>query len=377
MTLSERVQAWLELLRPPNLATMASNAVLGVWLGTLTQGRLPGVPGSTWTFDAAHAFAFDGGDLATLARVAGGLCAFYLVGLILNDVFDLKIDRRERPQRPLPSGRVRVVHAAFAAMALWLVGLWSIGALRGPDGTVDLPLLAFCLLLTAMIVAYNLLHTRSKSAVVLPALCRGLAIVLAAVATLPDSADAWRTWRTIEWAIVLVPAAATALFVLSVSVLARREVAVDPARRCAGCGQRLLDAAERCSECDRATPPTTGRIVRVGELGRDPWWVVASGLPCLLPAIGFGALLPQMLAASVAADQMARDGATLVAFVVWLWTATRWSAETPVPRLVGRWLGSLCLLDAVMLAPFGPAPTLLCLALHGGGRVLAKRFAGS
>lgn len=377
MTAAERVQAWLELLRPPNLATMASNAVLGVWLGTLAQGRLPAVPGSTWTLDAASAFAFNGGDLATLTRVGVGLCSFYLVGLILNDVFDLDIDRRERPQRPLPSGRIPVVHAVFAAAALWVAGLWSIGAVGGPDGIVDLPVLAACLLLTAMIVAYNLLHARSKSAVALPALCRGLAIVIAAVATLPDSADVWRSWRAIEWAIVLVPAATTALFVLSVSVLARREIAMDTSRRCAGCGQRILDAAERCPECGRATPRTTGRIVLAGELGKDPWWVVASGLPCLLPAIGFGALLPQMLAACVAADQVTRDGATLVAFGVWLWTATRWNAETPVPRLVGRWLGSLCLLDAVMLAPLGPVPMVLCFALHGGGRVLAKRFAGS
>ena len=30
----------------------------------------------------------------------------YTAGMVLNDIFDLEQDRRERPQRPLPSGRI-------------------------------------------------------------------------------------------------------------------------------------------------------------------------------------------------------------------------------------------------------------------------------
>ena len=47
----------------------------------------------------------------------------YASGTALNDVFDLEVDRDERPGRPLPSGRVSTRTAA------WLGGL---GLVIGP-----------------------------------------------------------------------------------------------------------------------------------------------------------------------------------------------------------------------------------------------------
>ena len=34
------------------------------------------------------------------------MALFYTAGMILNDVLDDDVDRRERPERPLPSGAV-------------------------------------------------------------------------------------------------------------------------------------------------------------------------------------------------------------------------------------------------------------------------------
>ncbi len=376
---SPRVHAWLELIRPPNLPTIASNAVLGMWLGGLAQGRTLGLPGSSWSLDEAS-LRFDGSDLVLLARVITGLCGLYVVGLILNDVFDLAVDRRERPQRPLPSGRVRVGHAVIAAIAIWLGSLWMLGAMGGGDAFVDPPLLLWSMLLTAAIVAYDLLHTRVAWAVALPAVCRGLAVLLAAMAATPapesEASAAWIPWEGVGLAVVLVPAGVVALFVFAVSIVARREVAVDR-RSCPACGQTLLEDAVRCPECGRAVSAAEGRLRTAGELGRAPWWVVASGTLCLLPAVGFGAWLPHVAASPLVDWQWLRDLATLAMFAAWFRVVASWTAETPVPRLVGRWLGSLCLLDAVMLAPLGPAPVAIGLVLHGIGRGLARRFTGS
>ena len=59
----------------------------------------------------------------------------YAGGIVLNDVFDVEIDRRERPGRPLPSGRVPFGLAAwFGAVALAsgpLVALLSGSATSG------------------------------------------------------------------------------------------------------------------------------------------------------------------------------------------------------------------------------------------------------
>ena len=52
--------------------------------------------------------------------------ALYAAGMVLNDVCDVELDRRERPERPLPSGDVSVAAAALAGVALLAAGvaLW-------------------------------------------------------------------------------------------------------------------------------------------------------------------------------------------------------------------------------------------------------------
>jgi len=55
------------------------------------------------------------------------LCAsgcLYLCGMVWNDIFDLSEDRRLRPERPLPSGRIDLTKAFFLAVALSVGGLF-------------------------------------------------------------------------------------------------------------------------------------------------------------------------------------------------------------------------------------------------------------
>jgi 4-hydroxybenzoate polyprenyltransferase len=47
----------------------------------------------------------------------------YWAGMVLNDYFDLEQDRRERPFRPLPSGRISPRHAAGLALLLLVSGV--------------------------------------------------------------------------------------------------------------------------------------------------------------------------------------------------------------------------------------------------------------
>src|SRR5262249_37415304 len=61
----------------------------------------------------------------------------YCAGMVWNDYFDLAVDRRERPFRPLPSGKIPLATAralgfglmlagvAFAALAGWSSEGWS------------------------------------------------------------------------------------------------------------------------------------------------------------------------------------------------------------------------------------------------------------
>ena len=83
------IPAYLQLVRLPNVVTAAADSLAG-WL--LVTGSL-----------AAPA----------MASAACGLDGPLRVGDMLNDVFDFEIDRSERPDRPLPSGRVSKRTAAW------------------------------------------------------------------------------------------------------------------------------------------------------------------------------------------------------------------------------------------------------------------------
>lgn len=56
----------------------------------------------------------------------------YTAGMVLNDVFDLEIDRVERPERPLPTGRIDVGWArglGFTMLGAGVTAAWAAGQL--------------------------------------------------------------------------------------------------------------------------------------------------------------------------------------------------------------------------------------------------------
>ena len=103
----------------------------------LRLGRVSNLP-TVWT-NALAGIVLAGGHVAdprTLPLIVA-LSLFYVAGMYLNDAYDAEIDARERPERPIPSGRVgaeTVFTAGFAMMALGLALLaWTgYGAATGP-----------------------------------------------------------------------------------------------------------------------------------------------------------------------------------------------------------------------------------------------------
>jgi 4-hydroxybenzoate polyprenyltransferase len=88
----------LELVRPPNVATALADVLAGYAIAGLGHpDRL------AWL-------------LAATAGLYGG-------GVVLNDYFDRALDAVERPERPIPSGRVRAGTAASFGAGLLLLGI--------------------------------------------------------------------------------------------------------------------------------------------------------------------------------------------------------------------------------------------------------------
>lgn len=115
----------------------------------------------------------------------------YLAGMVLNDLFDRRIDAVERPKRPIPSGRVSVRNAAIFAGSLLLAGVTSAalaGRASGTSGGSVQPLVV-ALMLTAAILIYDGAAKSTAMGPVVMGSCRFLNVILGASLAHPQMID--------------------------------------------------------------------------------------------------------------------------------------------------------------------------------------------
>lgn len=150
------------------------------WSAALELGRVSNLP-TVWT-NVLAGLVLSGG-LASAPLVIALLVAltlFYVGGMFLNDAFDRRIDARERPSRPIPSGRVaaRAVFAAGFAMLASGVAVLLLAGMVLPGGT-GWPAAASGLALAAAIVLYDWHHKGNPLSPFVMGLCRMLVYVTA------------------------------------------------------------------------------------------------------------------------------------------------------------------------------------------------------
>ena len=150
------------------------------WDDALKLGRVSNLP-TVWT-NMLTGLVLAGGSLVdprTLPLLIA-LSLFYIGGMYLNDAFDAELDAVERPERPIPSGRVRrgtVFALGFAMLGLGLALLAWLGfALEG--GTGFWPALSG-LALGAAIVFYDWYHKANPLSPVVMGACRMLVYITA------------------------------------------------------------------------------------------------------------------------------------------------------------------------------------------------------
>jgi 4-hydroxybenzoate polyprenyltransferase len=184
---------WLRLLRLPNHATAVADVLAGFLICSHAAAPLAWPPAACW--------------LAILASIG-----FYAAGMVLNDVYDLAVDRVERPERPLPRGAVGL--SAAAAAGGWLLTLGAAAAC-GTAFVSGSPWPAFVgAALTAAVWLYDRHAKRTPFGPAVMGACRGLNWLLGMTAaggpTLPH-----------EW---LIPIG-MAVYVAGITLYARDEAA--------------------------------------------------------------------------------------------------------------------------------------------------------
>lgn len=163
--------------------------------------RLPAaltVPGDAWSGAASRATPSRRGWAMPASSVL-----LYWAGMALNDWADRAVDAAERPERPIPSGRVPADTALALATALGATGVAASAAVGGRAALkVSLPL-------ATMVCVYDTVAKDSSAGPLVMASTRGLDVLLGASDT-PSAAAA--------------PAAAIAAHTVGVTALSRGEV---------------------------------------------------------------------------------------------------------------------------------------------------------
>jgi 4-hydroxybenzoate polyprenyltransferase len=156
-----RVLAFAQLLRLPNVFTAFADIALAGCAGASVYAG----------WQSAEYL----GTLALLALASGCL---YMAGMVWNDVFDLAEDRRDRPFRPLPSGRITVRTAGLLAGGLTLAGT-GFTFLAGSAG--------LGVGLAVAVLLYDAWLKRTPVGPVAMAACRFLNVLLGLSAIPPDA----------------------------------------------------------------------------------------------------------------------------------------------------------------------------------------------
>lgn len=186
---------WLKLMRLPTVFTALSNILCGYLLThVLTVQQLP-----------------QQASLFLLLLASAGL---YLSGMVLNDVCDATLDARERPERPIPSGRISL-RAALLLGCLLMAGGLAAAALVGSGS------LSIAVLLAVAIVTYNVALKSTRGGALGMGLCRFLNLLLGASA----AGSATAAWQQPQ----LGFATGLLVYVAGVTWFARHEAGDSPA----------------------------------------------------------------------------------------------------------------------------------------------------
>ncbi|MBW3542280.1 MAG: UbiA family prenyltransferase [Planctomycetes bacterium] len=182
------LRAWLQLVRLPAVFTAMADVALGYLM--------------------LHGRPHPAGDWLPFALLITASSCLYLAGMAFNDVFDRRIDAVERPQRPIPSGRVSLKAAVLLGGVLVVSGVTA-AAFVGRQS------LWIACGLVAAIFAYDGALKATPAGPLVMGGCRFLNVMLGASA----ASTAAEVWQSPHWLV----AGALGVYVTGLTWFARGE----------------------------------------------------------------------------------------------------------------------------------------------------------
>ena len=180
------IKSYFQLVRFPGIFTAFSNVLLGFFIYS--------------------EFIVDWFNLFPLLTASGFL---FLAGMTLNDYFDYNIDKNERPDRPLPSGKISRKAALYLGIALFVAANISASFVGFQAAIISV-------IMTILILAYDI---KLKSIKIIGILnlssIRFLNVILGSSIVLFNFEIIW----------ISIP---IAIFVAGISILAKTENSIYP-----------------------------------------------------------------------------------------------------------------------------------------------------
>jgi 4-hydroxybenzoate polyprenyltransferase len=211
------LRGYLQLLRLPNIFMAMADVMMGFLLTHRLSPLGAGLGASALLTGLAHRYGI------VLGLLLVSSAALYAAGVILNDVFDYDDDLRERPERPLPSGRVALRRAQRLGWQCLMSGLtfgWlaTVVTHNYRSGLV-------ATLLAVLIVLYDTALRRTPLGPLAMGGCRMLNVLLGmSVLGGPGQPDHWQPHH---WLV----AGAVGLYIVGLTWFSRQEA--DRSRRAA------------------------------------------------------------------------------------------------------------------------------------------------
>ena len=186
--MSKRLKQYLLLIRLPNVFTTPSNILTGYFAAAVTVAET----------NSTHLVAL---------MISSGL--LYIAGIVLNDYFDIEIDKRERPSRPLPSGAI----SRRSALTIAIVALSIANIMALVVGTISLTV---SVALSVAIIAYDYRLKHGLFGPFAMGVTRFLNVILGASPLLLYTTAASNT-------IIVTAAASLFVYVVSITLLSKKE----------------------------------------------------------------------------------------------------------------------------------------------------------
>jgi 4-hydroxybenzoate polyprenyltransferase len=240
----EKFHAYLELVRLPNVFTAVADVLMG------------------FLFVRDEFGPRDGWGLGLLI-VASSL--LYMAGIVLNDVFDYAIDFRQRPERPLPSGRIARGTARRLGWTMLAGGVILAAAAALVVGQARTAVVG--VLLAACVVLYDAWLKRTPLGPVAMGGCRMLNVLLGMSA-------AGFAWQAVHWLV----AGAIGGYVAGVTWLARSEAGRSHRLHLAGATAVMMAAVALLA----SLPRWTAQVAELLQVDPTRWYLILGVLGILI-----------------------------------------------------------------------------------------------